>query len=218
MLQDKRHFNALKTSLKTVGASREDWKLTKFCTLGISLFKIEGKFWGEDMIAKQLSKTHKKSFFKGYKMQPWAKFYLFYKLRYVINCCFASDEKPCKCNFLFEVFFILSKSFVFIVFCYWLASHLTWFCNRLFLFLRDYRETDECTVGIFTLVSDFKLTQYLNLTLSANNLDTEMCQYLGCLLALWTSDGGHFACICRICSFQYALGLQWFRKYWATLI
>ena len=43
---------------------------------------------------------------------------------------------------------------------------------------------DEWTVGIFTLVSDFKLTHYLNLTLSANNLDTEKCQYLGCLLAL----------------------------------
>ena len=47
------------------------------------------------MIAKQISKAHKKSFFKGYKMQPSAKFYLFYKLRYVMNRCFSSEEKLC---------------------------------------------------------------------------------------------------------------------------
>ena len=47
------------------------------------------------MIAKQISKAHKKSFFKGYQMQPWAKFHLFYKLKYVMNRCFTSEETPC---------------------------------------------------------------------------------------------------------------------------
>ena len=48
------------------------------------------------MIAKQVSKSIKKPFFKGYQMQPWAKFDLFYKLRYVMNRCFTSEETLCK--------------------------------------------------------------------------------------------------------------------------
>ena len=59
-------------------------------------FVVESKLGKEDMIAKQISKAHKKSFFKGYQMQPWAKFHLFYKLRYVMNRCFTSEETPCK--------------------------------------------------------------------------------------------------------------------------
>ena len=54
------------------------------------------------MIAKQISKAYKKSFFEGYKMQPSAKFYLFYKLRYVMNRCFSSEEKPFSLSLIFK--------------------------------------------------------------------------------------------------------------------
>ena len=56
----------------------------------IFFFLVKRKFGGEDMIAKK-----KKSFFKGYQMQPWAKLHLFYKLGYVMNRCFTSEETPC---------------------------------------------------------------------------------------------------------------------------
>ena len=55
------------------------------------------------MIATLISKAHEESFFKGYQMQQWANFHLFYKLIYVMNRCFTSEETPCKsgkCYFL----------------------------------------------------------------------------------------------------------------------
>ena len=69
----------------------------------IPFYLVECKFRGEDMIAKQISKAHKKSFFKGYQMQTRAKFHLFYKLRYVMNCCFTSEETPCTSTTMFIV-------------------------------------------------------------------------------------------------------------------